>query len=101
MDARTRRGLTALGAAARIVDDLLAGQTLRGLRDEELATIGTPVAVLPSVPENPTHQRRTVDALLRIFPAPVELPGCPEPPRPEFPAVVGTLVDLVAEFTLG
>ncbi|GIF65959.1 hypothetical protein Ais01nite_39940 [Asanoa ishikariensis] len=86
VDARTRQGLADLGAAPQIADALLAGQTLRGLSDDELAEIKAPVGVLPSVPENPMHQRRTVDALLRILPDAVELPGCPEPPRPEFTA---------------
>ncbi|SNS89122.1 hypothetical protein SAMN05421812_102241 [Asanoa hainanensis] len=98
VDARTRQGLTDCGAAPRVIDALLAGQTLRGQTDEELATVSAFVGVLPSVPENATHQRRTVDALLGILPGAVERPGCPEPPRPEFPAVAETFIDVVAEF---
>ncbi|MFC8720362.1 alpha/beta fold hydrolase, partial [Kitasatospora sp. NPDC057198] len=69
---------------------LLAGGTLRGTTDAELAALRLPVAVLPAVPENPVHQRRTVDALLALVPGAVELPGCPEPPHPAFRP--GTLV---------
>ncbi len=44
-----------------------------------------PVAVVPAAPENAMHQRRTVDAMLALTGA-VELPACPEPPRPAFQA---------------
>ncbi|BAJ31280.1 MULTISPECIES: alpha/beta fold hydrolase [Kitasatospora] len=77
LDARIR-------AAAPGAAGLLAGGTLRGTTDAELGALRMPVAVLPSVPENPAHRRRTVDALLRLLPGAVELPGCPEPPRPGF-----------------
>lgn len=61
----------------------MAGATLRGLSDVDPASLTMPVGVLPSVPDNPVHQRRTVDALLQLVPEVVELAGCPEPPRPE------------------
>ncbi|MEU5693144.1 alpha/beta hydrolase [Actinosynnema sp. NPDC020468] len=64
---------------------LLAGGVLRGVADEELAALTMPVAVLPA-PDNPAHQRRTADALLRLVPGAVELPSTPEPPRPDFSA---------------
>ncbi|MGX4732845.1 alpha/beta fold hydrolase [Kitasatospora griseola] len=66
------------------VAPLLAGGVLRGVADEELTELRMPVAVLPSVPENPVHQRRTAEALLALVPGAVELPGCPEPPHPRF-----------------
>ncbi|MFJ1754436.1 alpha/beta fold hydrolase [Kitasatospora sp. NPDC088134] len=65
---------------------LLAGGVLRGVADQELAGLRLPVAVLPSVPENPVHRRWTADALLGLVPGAVELPGCPEPPHPDFRA---------------
>jgi hypothetical protein len=77
----------------------LTGDTLRGSTDDELAGIATPVGVLPAVPENPFHQRRTVDALLRTIPGAVELPGCPEPPRPEFPPAAASFIRTVVAFT--
>ncbi|QKW21990.1 alpha/beta hydrolase [Kitasatospora sp. NA04385] len=63
---------------------LLAGGTLRGATDAELAGLRLPVAVLPAVPENPVHRRRTADALLALVPGAVGLAGCPEPPHPAF-----------------
>jgi pimeloyl-ACP methyl ester carboxylesterase len=84
VDSRTRIGLTNLGASDQNIRALLDGQTLRGVADAELSTLKMPIAVLPSVPENPFHQRHTVDALRRLLPGSAELPGCPEPPRPDF-----------------
>jgi pimeloyl-ACP methyl ester carboxylesterase len=84
VDSRTRIGLTGLGASDQIIRTLLDGQTLRGVADAELATLKMPISVLPSVPENPFHQRHTADALRRLLPDSDEVPGCPEPPRPDF-----------------
>jgi hypothetical protein len=87
-----------LGAPPTVIDALLAGGTLRGLTDAELATLTMPVGVLPSSPSNPPHQRQTVDALLRLLPQAEELPGCPEPPRPEFPPHLSTFLRAVTAF---
>jgi pimeloyl-ACP methyl ester carboxylesterase len=99
VDAHARTSATAQGASQRVVDALLAGQTLRGTTDTELSTITQPVGVLPSVPENPVHQRRTVNALLRVLRHPVELPGCPEPPHPTFPTHADAFIQTVVRFT--
>ena len=98
VDARTRDGLARLGAAPRTVDALLTGPTLRGVTDAELAGITAPVGLLPSVPDNAAHQRHTVDALRQVLPQAVELPGCPEPPRPGFPPHAEAFVRAVAGF---
>lgn len=100
VDPRTRLGLAELGAEPHVLDALLNGQTLRGTTDDELASITKPVGVLPSVPETPYHQRRTVDALLRILPKAGELPGCPEPPHPAFPPHADLFVRTVVKFAL-
>lgn len=100
IDARARLGLTELSAPPDVIETLLTGQTLRGATDGELATITKPVGVLPSVPENAVHQRRTVDALLDAMPQAVELPGCPEPPHPDFPSHAGSFIDTAAKFAL-
>jgi pimeloyl-ACP methyl ester carboxylesterase len=100
IDARTRRSLTELGAPPHVIDTLLTGQTLRGVTDDELATITKPVGVLPSVPENTFHQRRTVDALLHALPHAVELPGSPEPPHPDFPSHAESFIHTAARFAL-
>jgi pimeloyl-ACP methyl ester carboxylesterase len=75
-----------------VPESMLAGETLRGVTDADLAGLRMPVAILPA--DNLFHQRRTSDALLRILAGSVELPGCPEPPRPDFtPAdLVNTLL---------
>jgi pimeloyl-ACP methyl ester carboxylesterase len=98
VDTRTRSHLAGLGASPKIIDTLLAGQTLRGTTDAELDTLKMPVGVLPSIPANPFHQWHTTDALLRLLRA-EELTGCPEPPRPEFPPHLGSFLGTVATFT--
>lgn len=98
VDELTRAGLLGLGASEEVADGLLGGETLRGVADRDLAGLRIPVAVLPSVPENPPHQRKTVDALLALIPGSSELPGCPEPPAPGFPPHREALVDAVVAF---
>jgi hypothetical protein len=85
IDAGTRGHLAAAGASTEICDTLLTGDTLRGIADDELRGLRIPVGVLRSEPANRFHLASTVDALLGLIPGVVELPGCPEPPRPEFP----------------
>ncbi|WP_328526558.1 hypothetical protein [Kribbella sp. NBC_00359] len=47
--------------------------------------------------ENPAHQRKTVDALLRSIRGSRELAGCPEP-TPAFPPYLDQLVRTIVEF---
>ncbi len=98
IDTKERAHLMRLGATPEVVEALLAGQTLRGLTDAELASLTLPVGLLRSVPANPFHQWQTADALLRLLPQVTELPGCPEPPRPEFPSYLESFLDTVASF---
>jgi pimeloyl-ACP methyl ester carboxylesterase len=98
VDSRTRAGLAALGASDQNIRALLDGQTLRGVTDNELATLTMPVSVLPSAPENPFHQRCTVDSLRRLLPGSEELPGCPEPPRPDFASHLDRLLASITKF---
>jgi pimeloyl-ACP methyl ester carboxylesterase len=100
IDAYDRARLVGLGASPEIIQELLAGQTLRGLTSTELASLAMPVGVLPSVPANPFHQQHTADALLDLLPAAQELPGSPEPPRPEFPPHLEPVLGTVAAFAL-
>ncbi|GAA1440763.1 alpha/beta fold hydrolase [Leifsonia poae] len=93
-----RDRLLGQGAPPDVADALLRGETVRGVTDEEIAAFRIPVAVLPSVPENPAHQRTTVDRLLQLLPAPQELPGCPEPPHPLFATHVEEFVNSVTRF---
>jgi hypothetical protein len=83
VDAHTGAGILAGGGDRATVDGLLAGDTLRGVSDPDLAELRMPVAVLPSA-GSPFHLRPTADALLARIPDAVELPGCPESPRPDF-----------------
>jgi pimeloyl-ACP methyl ester carboxylesterase len=100
-DTQARSRLAELGAPPGVVDALLAGQTLRGLTDAELATLKIPIGVLPAEPPNRFHQRHTVDALLRLLPRSAELPGCPEPPRPEFPPHLDAFLRTITSFSGG
>jgi pimeloyl-ACP methyl ester carboxylesterase len=98
IDTHDRVRLAGLGASPDVINALLAGQTLRGLTDAELASLTMPAGVLPSALANPFHQRHTVDALLRLLPQAGELPGAPEPPRPDFPSYLTSFLGTVAAF---
>lgn len=98
VDIRTQAGLLAREAPEAVVKALLTAETLRGVRDDEFALLEIPVAVLASVPENPSHQRKTVDSLLRLIPGSRELAGCPEPPTPIFPPYKDELVETITSF---
>jgi pimeloyl-ACP methyl ester carboxylesterase len=103
LNARTKMGLIDRGCPPDIAEGLLAGGVLRGVTDSVLSGLGRRepgirVAVLPSVPENPSHQRRTVDALLRSIRGSRELAGCPEPPTPAFPPFLDRLTRTIVEF---
>ena len=64
---------------------LLAGDTIRGVADDELSAVDLPVAVMRSEPENPIHRHRTVDRLVELLPDATSIePGFPEAPRPDF-----------------
>jgi hypothetical protein len=95
---RIRAGLSRQGARGPLLDALLGAGTLPGTTDADLGTLDIPVAVVPAVPPDPLHPRSAVDALLRLLPSAVELPGCPEAPRPEFPAYLEAFLDAVAGF---
>jgi hypothetical protein len=95
---RMRASLARLGAPARVLNALLGSETLPSAADAELGAIAVPVGVIPALPPDPFHPRGTVDALLRLLPSATELPGCPEAPRPEFPAHLESFLASVADF---
>jgi pimeloyl-ACP methyl ester carboxylesterase len=101
VDARTRSHLVGLNTPPKTIDALLTGHTLRGVTDEELASLTMPTGLLPAVPDNPFHQRHTLHALRGLLPQADELPGCPEPPRPDFPPHLASFLDTVTRFTAG
>jgi pimeloyl-ACP methyl ester carboxylesterase len=98
---RIRAGLSRQGADAATLDALLGMGTLPSAADAELRALGLPACVVPAVPPNPPHPRSAVDALLRLLPSGVELPGCADAPRPEFPAQRDAFLDAVAAFASG
>jgi hypothetical protein len=99
LNERTRGRLVDDGCRPDAAAELLAGGVLRGVTADELAALARfRVAVLPSVPENPSHQRKTVDALLRSIRGSQALAGCPEPPTPAFPPSLDQLVRTIVEF---
>jgi pimeloyl-ACP methyl ester carboxylesterase len=95
---RVRANLIRLGARRSVLDALLGGQTLPSATDAELRTLAIPVAVVPSSPPNALHPRSAADALLRLLPSAVELPGTPEAPRPEFAPHLESFLDAVTSF---
>jgi pimeloyl-ACP methyl ester carboxylesterase len=97
-DAWSRTEMTRQGAADATIDGMLAGQTLRGVTDAELAGLRLPVAVLPPPQDTPFHKVTTVDALLRLIPDVQRLPGFPETPRPEFASHLDAFLDAVSGF---
>ena len=97
---RFRAGLARQGAPASVLNALLGAQTLPGASDAELSTLAVPAGVLPAVPPDAVHPRSAVDSLLRLLPSAVELPGCPEPPRPEFASHLALFVDAVTAFAM-
>lgn len=101
VDERERRELTARGATAPVIDGLLAGETLRGITDAELAALRMRTAIIPSDVDGPVHPRRTADAVCRLIPGAVRLPACPESPRPTFPPHRNAFVTSVLDFLAG
>jgi pimeloyl-ACP methyl ester carboxylesterase len=82
-------------AGDRAVDDalpstvahLLAGDTVRGVTDDELQSLRVPVAVMATDPENQVHQYRTVDRLVALVPGAIRMTErFPESPRPDYSA---------------
>ena len=95
---RLRAGLARQGAPSAALDALLGTETLPGATDAELRPLAVPTGVVPSVPPNALHPRSAVDALLRLLPSAVELPGYPEAPRPEFESRLESFLDTLAGF---
>jgi len=97
---RIRAELSRQGARKSVLDALLGTETLPSAADAELRALSIPAAVVPSSPPSPLHPRSAVDALLRLLPSAVELPGTPEAPRPEFASQRESFLDAVAAFAV-
>ena len=72
------------GHGSDVADRLLAGETLRGVGDDQLAALPIPTAVMAADPDNLVHQRGTADALVELLSGASMLPAMPEPPSPAF-----------------
>jgi hypothetical protein len=101
VDDRERRELAARGATESVIDGLLAGETLRGTTDADLAALRVRTAVIASDVDGRVHPHRTADAVCRLIPGAVRLPACPESPRPTFPPHRDTFVTSVLNFLAG
>lgn len=101
VDERQRREFVERGAAGAVIDGLLAGETLRGVTDAELASLRMRTAIIPSTVDGPVHPLRTAEALCRLIPGAVRLPACPESPRPTFPPHRAAFVASVLDFLAG
>ena len=101
VDEGQRRELAELGATEAVIENLLAGETLRGVTDAELAAIRVRTAIIPSDVDGRIHPLRTAEKLCRLIPGAVRLPASPEAPRPTFPAHRDEFLDAVTEFTSG
>ena len=83
-DAIGRQAVADAGWPPEHADELFAGETLRGVRDTELAALTLPVAIVPSDPFNVPHQERTVTALLGLIAHATRLAAFPESPMSYF-----------------
>jgi pimeloyl-ACP methyl ester carboxylesterase len=99
--AAVRFALAEHGATEAVIEELLAGETLRGVTDAELAAISVRTAIIPSDADGRVHPLRTVDALCRLIPGALRLPAAPEAPRPTFPLYRNEFLDAVADFLIG
>jgi len=78
---------------------LLAGETLRGVTDDELVGLDVVVAVMASEPANRFHARHTVDRLVNLLPQARRVPvAFPESPRAEFDAVRAAFIAAVSPY---
>ncbi len=96
LDARVRAridGTTDDGTA----DRLLTGNTVRGVADAELRQLDRPVTIVPSLDDDPYHQRATVDALDSLLPAAHVTTAFPPPPHAGFGDRCREFVATVAE----
>lgn len=85
VDAVGRAAIGSLGLTDEHIDLLFDGDTLRGVRDDELVALACPVVIIPSDPFNPHHQERTVVALAAAIPGAELGEPSPEPPMSYFP----------------
>ncbi len=69
---------------AEAADDLLAGETIRGVTDTELANLAMPLVVFPSIPASHAHQRDTATRIVQAQPEALLAGGSPDPLDKQF-----------------
>lgn len=95
VDRHERARLLAAGAPPGVVDALLDGELVRGLRPDELRGLTAPAVLVPADPEDGHHQRRTVAELRRLLPNAAVGLATPPAPAPLFRPHLGALVALI------
>ena len=93
-----REHLAEQGASSSVIGALLGSATLPSAGDSSLSSLTLPAGILAAVPMTRFHPRSVVDALLRLLPSATELPGCTEPPRPDFTPHLEGFLDAITGF---
>ncbi len=69
---------------AAVANDLLAGETIRGVTDAELAGLPMPLVVFPSIPASHAYQRDTATKLVELHTDSFLAGGSPDPLDKQF-----------------
>jgi pimeloyl-ACP methyl ester carboxylesterase len=81
------------------VSHLLAGDTLRGVTDDELSALDVTAVVAASEPSNRVHAEWTVERMVELMPRATRAPiGSPEPPHPSFGRVRGPFLAALTRY---
>lgn len=100
-DARFASYMAQRGAGPDTVTDILAGETLRGVTDAQLAALaGLPTAVVFAPSGSPAHRPHTAHAVVRLTGA-ENLGEFGEPPRPDFAGERDRFCEVVAGWLAG
>lgn len=74
---------------------LLAGETIRGVTDAEIASLDIPFVVFPSIPASHAHQRETATKLMQAQPEGHLAGGTPDPLDKQFAEHIDEFLRLV------
>ncbi len=98
-DTLARTQIDELGPAGAS-DALLAGATIRGVSDAEIASIDVDTVIWPSMPENQLHQGSTVTALVGLLQRPLLMGGSPDPGHKQFPGFLDAFVSMLIDVSI-
>lgn len=97
-DADFAKYLATQGATDATIDDVLTGQTLRGVTDSQITALRSiPVAVMFAPAGSPMHQTHTAQQVCRLAHA-TNLGTFAEPPSPSFPPYLGKFTQTVVSW---